>query len=120
MPNKEKDGYTSVVRGKDIGVDLLKEVEAIGARGTSIPRSAVDEPEVAEEEKSGWQTGDWPPEPWMEWKDEKAGKAPMESSFQNKEPSSSADWHERNPETKPPRAEPIRGGWSNKGSSLPR
>ena len=70
MPNKGKDGYKSIARGKDIGVDLLKEVEAIGSRETSIPRSAVDEPEVAEEEKSGWQTGDWPPEPWMEWKDE--------------------------------------------------
>ena len=120
MPNKGKDGYTSVVRGKDIGVDLLKEVEEMGAREASIPRSAVNEPEVAEEEKSGWQTGDWSPEPWMEWKDEKAGKAPMESSFQSREPSSSVDWYEHNPETKPPRAEPIRGGWSNKGSSQPR
>ena len=120
MPSKGKDSYKSDARGKDIGLELLKEVEAMGAREASIPRSAANEPEVAEEEKSGWQTGDWSPEPWMEWKDETAGKAPMESSFQNKEPSSSADWYAHNPETKPPRAEPIRGGWSNKGSSQPR
>ena len=42
MPNKGGDGYQNTVRGKeDIGLDLLKEVERIGARESSIPRCDV-------------------------------------------------------------------------------
>ena len=59
MPNKGGDGYQNTVRGKeDIGLDLLKEVEKIGARESSIPRSATQEPEVGEDEKDEWQQGD--------------------------------------------------------------
>ena len=67
MPKKGGDSYVSTVRGLDIGMELLKDVEKIGARETSIPRSAADEFEENEEFEPEWKESDWTPDQWTGW-----------------------------------------------------
>ena len=56
MPKKGGDSYVSTVRGLDIGLELLKDVEKIGARETSIPRSTAEEfEEAGDAEQETWK-----------------------------------------------------------------
>jgi len=117
MPTKSGDGYVSTVRGLDIGMELLKQVEKIGARETSIPRSTVDEFDNIEETEPEWKDNDWTAEQWANWQHESNPKMPEAGEAKAQASSFSNDWSVYPTTAKPPKEENTRGGWSGKGNS---